>query len=185
MTDSIEHFLKAYRIKKFMRGELILTEDEKPQSAYFIKSGIVKTYNLTAKGQEKPISFDVAGEILPLGWVFGKLSHTQYFYEAYLDCELYCVPRDDFIAYLRKNHNYHYEYTYYLVKRYLQFQMRINALEQSKASDKVIHTLYYFCMRFGHDLKPDVVSISLPLTQQDMANFMGLTRETTGIELKS
>jgi DNA-binding transcriptional regulator LsrR (DeoR family) len=39
-------------------------------------------------------------------------------------------------------------------------------------------------VRYGHDVRQNVVKVSLPLTQQDLANFMGLTRETTGIELK-
>lgn len=33
-------------------------------------------------------------------------------------------------------------------------------------------------------MKKHTVKILLPLTQQDLANFMGLTRETTSIELK-
>jgi CRP-like cAMP-binding protein len=71
-----------------------------------------------------------------------------------------------------------------MVSRHLQFQMRVNALEQSKATHKVINTLHYLCLRFGKEIKENIVKVELPLTQQDLANFMGLTRETTGIELK-
>lgn len=179
-----EKFLEVYRIKNFAKGEVILTEDEKPQCAYYIKSGVVKTYNLTAQGQEKPISFDVEGEMFSIGWMFGKLRHTQYFYEAFTDCELYCISREEFIDYLKKNPEFHFRFTEFMVKRYLHFQMRVNALEQSKAADKVVHTLHFLCMRYGVEVRDDVVQIQLPLTQQDLANFMGLTRETTGIELK-
>jgi len=71
-----------------------------------------------------------------------------------------------------------------LVTRYMGLQMRINALEQSKAPSKVVNTLHFLCLRFGDEVKKDTVRIQLPLTQQDLANLIGLTRETTGIELK-
>lgn len=181
---ALEKFLQQYRTKQFARGEVILTEDEKPTCAYYIKSGIVKTYNLTSQGQEKPISFDTENQFFPVGWIFGKIRHTQYFYEAFTDCELYCVRREELMQYLKADPLLLYQFTDYLVKRFLHFQMRVNALEQSKAADKVIHTLHYLCVGFGRDVKKNAVQIQLPLTQQDLANFMGLTRETTGIELK-
>lgn len=63
-------------------------------------------------------------------------------------------------------------------------QLRLNALEHSKAFDKVISMLHYFALRFGHDIMHDAVKIVLPLTQQDVANFTGLTRETVSSEFK-
>jgi CRP/FNR family transcriptional regulator len=63
-------------------------------------------------------------------------------------------------------------------------EMRINALGESKAADKVLHTIHYLALRFGRDLKTDLVEIPLPITQQDVANFTGLTRETVSVELK-
>lgn len=155
-----------------------------PSCAYIVKKGVVKTYNLTSEGQEKPISFDVEMDTFPIGWVFGKLRATQYFYEAFTSCSVYCVPRDELLRFLKSNAKLLYVYLDYFVTRYLNYQMRVNALEQSKAADKVLHTIYFLCVRFGRDLKKDVVKIQLPMTQQDLANFMGLTRETTGIELK-
>ena len=70
------------------------------------------------------------------------------------------------------------------VRETIDHQMRIHALEQSKASDKVLHTIRYLALCFGRDLRRDIVEIPLPLTQQDVANFTGLTRETISVELK-
>ncbi len=182
--DVFKQFLERYRVQKFSRGEIILFEGEVPNCAYVVKKGVIKTYNLTSDGQEKPISFDVEMETFPVGWVFRKLRSTQYFYEAFTECSVYCVPRDDLLRFIQSNPKLLYTYLDYFVSRYLNYQMRINALEQSKAADKVLNTLYFLCIRFGQDVRKNIVKINLPLTQQDFANFMGLTRETTGIELK-
>lgn len=182
--SSLPQFLDKYRTKSFSKGEIILVEGEVPPYAYVIKKGVVKTYNLTAEGQEKPITFDVPFETFPLGWVFSKIQSAQYFYEAFTDCEVTVIPRDELVEYILKHSDATHELLDILISRHLQFQMRINALEQSKATNKVINTLHYLCLRFGKDVKEHTVKVELPLTQQDLANFMGLTRETTGIELK-
>lgn len=154
-----------------------------PLSAYVIKKGVIKTYNLTAQGEEKPITYDVRFETFPAGWLFAKLNESQFFHEAYTDVELYAVPRGEYQDFLKNNPELLYEVHSYLVSRYLNLQTRINALGQSKAASKVLNTIHYLCLRYGKDVAADTVKIQLPLTQQELANFMGLTRETTGIEL--
>ncbi len=119
-----------------------------------------------------------------MAWVFTKLKVAQYFYEAFTDCELYCFPREAYIKFLKQNPEPLFEMFSHFVARNLNYQMRINALEQSKASSKVLHTMHFLALRFGVDIKQNHVKIPLPLTQQDLANFMGLTRETTSVELK-
>lgn len=180
----LQQFVSQYPYKKFAKGELILCEGEVPTCAYVIKKGTVKGYAITAEGLEKPISFDTETELFPVGWVFKKLRWSQYYYGAFTDCELYCVPREDYLRFLRTKPEFLMETFDYFIGRYLNFQMRVNALEQSKAVDKIIHTLHFLSLRFGRDIAPHTVRIQLPLTQQDLANIMGLTRETTGIELK-
>jgi CRP-like cAMP-binding protein len=182
--DSFQNFLKRYHTKSYPKREIILAEGETPRYAYVIKKGIIKTYNLTQDGVEKPVSFDTEGEVFPAGWIFGKLHHTHYFYEAFTPCELYLIPRDEYQNFILKNHEV-LQYSYdRLMGEYLNFQMRVYSLEQSKAGEKVLHTLHFLSHRFGQHLKGNIVQLIVPLTQQDMANFMGLTRETTSIELK-
>ncbi len=183
-VDTFAKFLDHYHARRFQKGEIVLVQGEVPTCIYVIKKGIVKTYNLTSEGDEKPISFDLQGEILPIGWTFHQLRYAQYYYEAFVDCELYCIPRDEYTDFLKSNPQVMYEFYSHQVKTHINFQMRVNALEQSKANNKVINTLHFLCLQFGREMRKDLVKIDLPLTQQELANFMGLTRETTGIELK-
>ena len=177
-------FLSKYHARRFQKGEIVIVQGEIPDCVYLIKSGIIKTYNLTSQGEEKPLTFDVAGECFPIGWIFGHLRWSQYYYEAFTDCELYCIPRDEYVTFLKANNDVMFDNLAYMARRTNNFQMRLNALEQSKAINKVINTLHFLCLRFGKDIDDNTVKIDLPLTQQELANFMGLTRETTGIELK-
>lgn len=182
--NKVKNFYEQYPVRRFQKGEIILVQGEVPKSTYLIKKGVVKSYNLTSQGEEKPISFDIAGEQFPISWTFDKLKYAQFYYEAFTDCEVFCIPKQDFVAFIKQDVDLLYSFFDGFVSHYINNQMRINALEQSKAAAKVLYTIHFLCIRFGRELKDDTVQIELPLTQQDLANFMGLTRETTGIELK-
>lgn len=177
-------YLTSYPVKKYARGDVILHQDIEPPSVFLIKSGIVKSYNLTAKGEEKPIELSTNFDVFPIAWLFSKISKSQYYYEATTDAEVYCIPKEEFITYLRNNSETMLQLLDRQVERSTHTQLRLNALEHSKATDKVVSTLHYFALRFGHDITRNTIKIPLPLTQQDVANFTGLTRETISAEFK-
>lgn len=181
---SLETFLSKYKVESFKRGNIILQQDVEPTCAFVVKKGAIKTYNITSKGEEKPIGFNVADDIIPMGWVFNKLSTSMYFYEALNNCQLYVVPKEELLAFIQSDLDVMSEVLDRAVWRGLVHTTHINALEQSKASDKVLYTVHYLALYFGRDLKTDVVEIPIPITQQDIANFTGLTRETISAELK-
>ncbi len=183
-VDPLRLFLQKYHTRTFEKGELVLVQGETPPCAYIVKKGVIKTYNLTSRGEEKPIAFDIQGEIFPLAWVFDQVHGAPYYYEAFTDCEVYCVPREDYKDFIQHDTKRLMGIMEKFVAQYLNTQLRVNALEQSKAASKILYTIHFLCLRFGVDVKKNLVRIQIPLTQQDLANFMGLTRETTGIELK-
>lgn len=182
--DDFHHFIKKFRTKRFKKGELILVQGEAPECAFVVKSGIVKAYNLTLSGEEKPIGFDVEADIFPIAWAFGKINHVQFYYEAFAETVVYCIPAAEISKFFATHGKAQAAMLDYLISRQMHMQLRINALEQSKAPQKVLNTIHFLCLSFGVELKNKTVKIQLPLTQQDLANFIGLTRETTGIELK-
>ena len=62
--------------------------------------------------------------------------------------------------------------------------LRVNALEQPRAGDKIAFMLYYMATQLGVRLRPYKTRLGLTITQQEIADALGLTRETAGIELK-
>ena len=61
--------------------------------------------------------------------------------------------------------------------------IRLNALQHSKASDKLTYTLHYLARSHGRALGNNKIEIVLDLKHQDFANLTGLTRETAATEL--
>lgn len=189
MADSVvsryyETFLERHPIKSFKKGEIIIFQGEAPRSAYVVKSGTVKAYNLSVGGDEKPVAFYDTGSIFPDAWVYGKMSSAIYYHEAFTpEVQLYTIERNEYMKFIKR----HPELLYQELERYLVDQlgksMRLNALQHSRASDKLLYTLHYLALSHGRPIAPQQIEITLDLTHQDFANLTGLTRETAATEL--
>ncbi len=154
-----------------------------PEGTYVIESGIVKTYAITPDGNERIISIDAAGEDIPIGLSLGLIDRSQYFYEAFTKCHIRVVPCAEYLKYLYEDTDRLYRRHIRLTKILLTNLKHIEALEQSKAHDKVALTLLYFAETLGSAF-PNKKIKRLSITQQEIANSLGLTRETAGIVLK-
>lgn len=179
----LDSFLVQYPVKAYKKGEIILFQGEAPRSTYVVKSGIIKSYNISVGGDEKPVGYIARHEIFPAPWTFFKAPSALYYYEAFMDTELYVVPREEYIAFLKSSPELLFSELEHYVGMQLGTAMRLNALQHSRASDKLIYTLHYLALTHGRSVDTGVVEVSLNLTHQDFANLTGLTRETTATEL--
>lgn len=177
-------FLGQYMAKNYSKGEIIIFQGEAPRTSYIVKNGVVKVYNLNHNGDEKPVGFQTQHEIFPAPWAFYKAPSALYYYEALTDnVSLYHVPRDDYLNFLKNHPEEMYAQLERMITDHLGGMMRLNALQHSRASDKLIYTLHYLILSQGKQVTPDEVEITLDLTHQDFANLTGLTRETAATEL--
>lgn len=189
MTDlatnsHFQNFLEQYPVRNFKKGEIIIFQGEAPRAAFVVKKGVVKAYNLSVDGDEKPVDFYSTGNVFPGPWVYGKMANAIYYYEAFTaDLSVYAVDRKAFVEYVKSRPELLYiELDHYLTEQ-LGKSMRLNALEHSRASDKLVYTLHYLALSHGRYITPNEVEITLELTHQDFANLTGLTRETAATEL--
>ncbi|MDB5184420.1 MAG: CarD family transcriptional regulator [Candidatus Saccharibacteria bacterium] len=184
MEQKLDAFLTDFPTRTFKKGEIIIFQGEAPRSAYIVKSGMVKAYNLSVNGDEKPVEFYSDHSSFPGSWIYGKVPSAIYYYEAFTDeVVLSVVTREEYVAFIKSTP----EILYGELERYITSQlgnsMRLNALQHSRASDKLIYTLHYLALSHGKTISPQIVEITLDLTHQDFANLTGLTRETAATEL--
>lgn len=182
-TDALLAFLDSYPVRSYKKGEIIIFQGEAPRQTFVVKSGVVKSYNLSVNGDEKPMSFFTALDIFPAPWTFKKAPSAYFYFEAFTDCQLYNVPRDDYLQFVRSNPAQLYATMEQLIVEHVGNTMRLNALQHSRASDKLLYTLHYLTLSHGKEISSRVIEIGLNLTHQDFANLTGLTRETTATEL--
>jgi CRP/FNR family cyclic AMP-dependent transcriptional regulator len=181
--EPVIQFAKKYPRKHYNRGEIIIWQEDEPEFAHIVSAGLVKCYNISADGLEQPIAFNGPGDTFPIAWVFHQLNVSEFFYGAYTDCDVYRVPRADLVGFLKADPSALFDLTSALAADYQAAMQRMRSLEYSKAQDKIMHTLLYLSKHFSEPGTRNG-SLMMPITQQELANFVGLTRETTATILK-
>ena len=177
-------FLERHPVRSFKKGEVIIFQAEVPRTAYVIKSGTVKAYNLSIGGDEKPVAFYAKDSTFPASWVYGRAANSLYYYEAFSpEVEVYAIDRDEFVTFIKKRPELLFQELEHVLSDQIGSTLRLNALQHSRASDKLIYSLHYLALTYGRPIDDDTIEILLDLTHQDFANLTGLTRETAATEL--
>lgn len=175
--------LKAGIPRQFTKRRTILFQGEIPRSLMIIQSGIVKAYGITSSGDQRTVTLLSAGDIFPIEWVFDKSRVSLYYYEAVTDCSILSVSKSDFLTTLAADAQLKEHVFQSYVAHYTSATMHIYALEHSHAQDKLVYILQYLVARFGEKQKNGLTKVKLRLSHQDIAEMVGLTRETTAVEL--
>lgn len=180
----LRSFYRDYPTVKFAKGETIFHQEEIPTHVYGIKNGVVRAYNLMASGDEQTIALEINDDIVPLCWIFSTTNKALFYYQAYTDCELYVIDKRIFEEELLSSGNFTRAMLSRQMRSYIGSMLQVDAVEKTKASVKLLYTFRYLCLQYGRDVMTDRVKIYVPFTQQELANIMGLTRETTTLEVK-
>lgn len=183
MQDILDSLADKGLPRTVKKRTVLLYQGEVPRSAYYLKKGVIKAYSINSAGNEQIVAFYVAGDLLPMSWIFGPVSSTLYYYEALTDAELVAFDRKVLHDLVYSKPRLLLKVFNYSMNNYTSAQMRITALEQSRANEKIMFTLYYLVFRYGTEIKPDVFAVRLGLTHAIIAEMVGLTRETTAVEL--
>jgi len=183
-TNYLNAYLERHQTRKFKKGEIIIFQGEAPRHAYAIKSGTIKAYNLSVNGDEKPVAFYQHDSLFPSTWIFNRTPSAVYYYEAFTpEVEVYLLDKDNLLSFIKKSPELIYQELEKLLTDQLGSSIRLNALQHSKASDKLIYTMHYLALTHGKAINDEDIEIDLDLTHQDFANLTGLTRETAATEL--
>jgi CRP/FNR family transcriptional regulator len=139
---------------------------------------------LSVGGDEKPVAFYQADSVFPASWVYGQEASATYYYEAFTDqVEVYAIDRKEYVDFVKKRPELLYQELRRILIDQLGGSIRLNALQHSRASDKLIYTLHYLALSHGKAAGAGKIELTLDMTHQDLANLTGLTRETAATEL--
>lgn len=184
IVEDVAKLLPTQSTRRTVRKRSILVyQGEVPRQAYIVLSGAFKTYRLSNFGEEQIVGFRTKGDLLAETWLFGKTSSALYYYEALEDSEVLTVEKPVLLELVKNNEGTRELMFNYMTTNYTGMLMQITALEQSRAAEKLLMMMYYLMFRYGKQIKPNVYRVNLHLTHTTLGSLMGLTRETTTMEL--
>ena len=174
IQKKLDDFFNQFKHQKYKKGEILIRADDNPPGIFYLKSGFVKEYAISKKGDElvvnifKPISF------FPMSWAINK-TKNMYFFEAITDLDVWRAPKDKALEFVKSNPDVLYDLLVRVYKGTDGILLRMSYLMAGNAYARLITEIIIHAKRFGNPLH---------ISETDLAERSGMTRETVSREMK-
>lgn len=166
----------------YKRHQVILRPEDTPAGVFYLRKGFVRLYTISEAGEELTLIIFKAGDFFPVMWAINNVPNNEYV-EAMTDVEVRRVSRESFLEFLKQHPEVEFEVLSNILTRLDGMLERAKYLVFGNAYQKVASILVICGERFG-EKRGNRILIKVVLTHCDIANLIGLTRETTSIEIK-
>ena len=180
INNKIDNFFKQFKYQKYKKGEILIRADEYPGGIFYLKEGKVKEYAISQKGDELVINIFKPNAFFPMSWGFNN-TPNKYFFEAISDLEVYRAPKDEVLTFIKNNPDVLYDLMKRVYKGTDGLLNRMTYLLAGNAYARLITELIIQAQRFG---KTENGIIELKITEKELGNQAGMTRETVSREMK-
>lgn len=182
ITQRLDDFFRHYTHLYFKRKEMILRSDDAKLHVYYIVHGYIRAYRISEAGEELTLLILKPGDFFPMTYGLNNLPNI-YYLEALTPLETWRAPQEKFLLFLKASPEVFFALSTRVMDRFDGLLARMEYLVWSKAYTKIAAILLICAKSFGEQNGPEVV-VKVPLTHKDIATLVGLTRETTSIEMK-
>lgn len=171
--EELEKIIK--RVRPLQRGEYLYHSGDKFQQIYAVRSGAIKAYKTTEDGNEQILGFYLPGELLGLDAI-DKSEHV---------CSTVALETSSFCAipFMRLEELCHkltglQHQMYRLMSRELTNENESMLLLGRKSAEEKIATFLINLSSRLHSLGYSATEFRLPMSRQEIGNYLGLTVET-------
>ena len=172
--DTQEPLRTAGTVVHVAQGCEIFAEGNETDVFYKVISGVVRICKFLSDGRRQIEAFHVAGEVF--GFELG--SEHMLSAEAVSDCTLVSYRRRNVEMLARKDETVTHQLFQYAMKNLAQAQNHSLLLGRRGAAEKVASFLLSWATHFA-----DKRAITLAMTRQDIADYLGLTIESVSRSL--
>lgn len=174
----LEQLSKSVSQLEYPKDTEILSQGEDITHIYNVVNGMVKVYQINAKGDEQIIGFLYPGDF------FGSHEGGKYdFYtKTIVPTRLCKIPIIDFRKYLNDNIPIYEDFYDAVVNELKLARTQINILAKKNADERVLDFFKILSNKqisYGQPSSP----ITLAMSRSDIANYLGLTTESVSRSL--
>lgn len=180
--ESLAAFFNKFKARRFNKRDLVAVDQEVSRKVFFIKEGYMRVYRISEQGEELTLTILKPFDLYPITWGQDNTLDNCYL-EAVTTLDVWIVPQEEFFTYIKSNPVMFNKLTGYISMRLNSLLTRMEYLVFGTAYTKVASTILLCAKRFGEERGADVV-VDLPLTHKDISTLVGITRETTCLEMK-
>lgn len=169
---------------QFKKGDLIFREGQPFDKLYIINSGSMKVFKYNKDGKEQILYLLNEGEFLGDLSLFKK-GVLPFSAIALEDITLCTIHKNDFDHLIKTNPSISLKVLEYAHDRILELENLIQTVTTKDIETRLASLLLNISKTFGQPSEddPNQIYINLTMSREDMANFIGVTRETISRKL--
>ena len=174
---------RLVQLKKYPKDSYVFIEGEYGDELYFIKSGMVKLSKMLEDGSEKILHFVKSGEIFAEVLIFkgGEYPATAQVIE---DSEIGMIANEELERLLKQRGDITFKIIEVMAERLRTAQYHIMDLALRDVDGRLASSLLTLAREYGEKTARGQC-ININLSQQQLANLIGSSRETVGRILSS
>jgi CRP-like cAMP-binding protein len=177
----LDEIYKLIITKNYKKGQVIFFQGDKADKLYIIKKGKIKIFKTTKDGKEQILYLLSEGEII------GELSllkkgEFDFSAEALEDVSLCTLTKYDFDNLILTTPLLVLKILEEVHDRLLGLENLVQQLGTKDVEVRIANLLVSFINNFGTNVK-EGIKLDLPLSREEMGNYIGLTRETISRKL--
>lgn len=167
---------KAHRQLEIKKDTYLFREGEQAEEVYYIQSGKIQISKIAADGQELSLRICSKGDIVGELTLFAEQAKYLLNAKVLEDGIVSCIQREVLEKSLLENNKLALEFMKWMSDHFRKTQTKFRDLVLHGKKGALYSTLIRMCNSYGV-MKEDGILINLQLTNQELANFCGTSRE--------
>jgi CRP/FNR family transcriptional regulator, cyclic AMP receptor protein len=182
VKQKLDDFFQKYKFQKYRKGEVLIRADDDPPGIFYLTSGVIRRYSISASGEELTLNIFKPFSMIPMSWAINRVPSSHYF-EAMTDVEVWRAPVDDVLTFVSDKPDILLDLLSRIYHGLEGYMMRMEYLMAGNAKARLITELLIYAKRFGQN-QSEKTLVDLKLTEKDLASQSGISRETVSRELQ-
>lgn len=178
----IPDYFRQFPERRYKKKRMIMSGNEPRENVFYIEKGYISAYKLLPGGCKKIYLFYKSGEFFPITSTFSGI-RKNLFYETLSDTTIRKAPKEELLKFVDNNADVLQEIIDRIIENHNVYINRVDNLEYTNAYSRLISRILFLAERFGKKIRRNVL-INIPVTHEDIANSIAMTRETASREIE-
>ncbi len=184
IRKKLTEFFSEYPEKVFESGQKIINGDqEKNSHVYFVEKGYVRLFYESEHGEDIMIHIFKEYSYFPMALILAGQKNI-FTFEALSTVQVRVAPREAVLSFIKHEPDVLYELTSRLSSGLMYLSEAMCHMFFVSAQKRIINFLSIYARRFGIENGEAWVTIPFVLRHKEIADSIGLTRETVTREMK-
>ncbi|MFD1773683.1 Crp/Fnr family transcriptional regulator [Paenibacillus rhizophilus] len=163
--------------RKYVKGQPLILEEQPSDTLFIIRRGHVKLSKMTPQGKEQILRILTAGEFFGELSIFGGGELSNFSAYALQDTDICKLTRADMETIITANPDISLRLLKAVTQRLAHTENLAQSLATKDPEIRIAHMILELSVKYGK-LRDGSLDIQLPLSREEMANYVGVTRET-------